>query len=123
MTTIASTASVIPLALTVCDTRARSTQKGRVLHREVSAIRLSGEHDRHQAGRPKWRNQPSERQRRRTIRRVVRPVRAGSARRRPGRFHPGVRSHLAAACVQHEAAAKALGVEHDQLTNDGHGEG
>ena len=41
----------------------------------------------------------------------------------PGRFHPGVRSHLAAACVQHEAAAKALGVEHDQVTNDGHGEG
>ena len=32
----------------------------------------------------------------------------------PGRFRPGVPSHLAAACVQHEAAAKALGVEHDQ---------
>lgn len=41
----------------------------------------------------------------------------------PGRFHPGVRSHLAAACVQHEAAAKALAVEHDQVTNDGHGGG
>ena len=41
----------------------------------------------------------------------------------PGRFHPGVRSHLAAACVEHEAAAKALGLEHDQVTEDGHGEG
>ena len=77
--------SAIPLAATpdVCDTRARSTQKGRVLHRDSSAIRLSGEHDRHQAGRPKWRNQPIERQRRRTARRLVRPVRAGSAGRRP----------------------------------------
>jgi hypothetical protein len=27
-----------------------------VLHRDISAIRLSGEHDRHQAGHPKWRN-------------------------------------------------------------------
>jgi hypothetical protein len=41
----------------------------------------------------------------------------------PGRFHPGVRSHLVAACVQHEAAAKALGLEHYQVTKDGHGEG
>jgi hypothetical protein len=41
----------------------------------------------------------------------------------PGRFHPGVRSHLAAACVEHEAAAKALGLEEDQVTEDGHGEG
>jgi hypothetical protein len=41
----------------------------------------------------------------------------------PGRFHPGVRSHLAAAYVEHEAAAKALGLEHDPFTNDGHGEG
>ena len=70
--------------LTVCDTRTRSTQKGRMLHRDISAIRLSGEHDRHQAGHPKWRNQPTERQRRRTARRLVRPVRAGSARRRSG---------------------------------------
>lgn len=58
----------------VCDTRAGSTQKGRVLHRDISAIRLSGEHDRHQAGRPKWRDQPIERHRRRTARRLVRPV-------------------------------------------------
>ena len=69
---------------TVGDTRARSTQKGRVLHRDISAIRLSGEHDRRQAGHPKWRNQPIERPRRRTARRLVRPVRAGSARRRSG---------------------------------------
>jgi hypothetical protein len=41
----------------------------------------------------------------------------------PRTFHPGVRSHLAAACVEHEAAAKALGLEHDQVTKDGHGEG
>jgi hypothetical protein len=41
----------------------------------------------------------------------------------PGRFHPRARSHLAAACVEHEAAAQALGVEHDQVTKDGHGEG
>ena len=40
----------------------------------------------------------------------------------PGRFHPGVRSHIAAACVEHEAAANALGLEHDQVTKDGHGE-
>jgi hypothetical protein len=41
----------------------------------------------------------------------------------PGRFHPGVRSHLAAARVEHEAAAKALRLEHDQVSQDGHGEG
>jgi hypothetical protein len=41
----------------------------------------------------------------------------------PGMFHPGVRSHLAAACIEHEAAAEALGLEHDQVTKDGHGEG
>ena len=29
----------------------------------------------------------------------------------PGRSHPAVRSHLAAACVEHAAAAKAFGVE------------
>ena len=40
----------------------------------------------------------------------------------PGRSHPGVRSHIAAACVEHEAAANALGLEHDQVTKDGHGE-
>jgi hypothetical protein len=28
----------------------------------------------------------------------------------PGRFHPEVRSHLATACVEYEAAAKALGL-------------
>jgi hypothetical protein len=41
----------------------------------------------------------------------------------PGRFHPGVRSHLAAACVEHEAAAKALGLEDERVTEPGHGEG
>jgi hypothetical protein len=41
----------------------------------------------------------------------------------PGRFHPGVRSHLAAACVEHAAAAKGLGLELDHVTEDGHGEG
>jgi hypothetical protein len=41
----------------------------------------------------------------------------------PGRFHPGVRSHLAAACVEHEAAAQALGLEDDHVTEPGHGEG
>lgn len=40
-----------------------------------------------------------------------------------GRFHPVVRSHLASACVEHEAAAKALGLEDDHVTEDGHGEG
>jgi hypothetical protein len=39
----------------------------------------------------------------------------------PGGSHPGVCLHLAAACVQHEAAAKALGLEHDRVTEAGHG--
>jgi hypothetical protein len=41
----------------------------------------------------------------------------------PRKFHPGVRSHLAAACLGHEAAAKALGLEHDQAIKGGHGDG
>jgi hypothetical protein len=41
----------------------------------------------------------------------------------PGSLHPGVHSHLAAACVEHEAAAKALGLADDHVTEDGHGEG
>jgi hypothetical protein len=41
----------------------------------------------------------------------------------PRRFHPGVRSHLVAACIQHDAAAKVLGPEHDQVIKDGHGDG
>jgi hypothetical protein len=48
--------------LAVCDTPARSAQKGRVLHRDVSAVRFSDEHDDHQAGYRKWRNQPIERE-------------------------------------------------------------
>jgi hypothetical protein len=36
----------------------------------------------------------------------------------PRRFHPGVRSHLTAACVQHEAAARVLAPEHDQAVRD-----
>ena len=87
-----------------------------MLHRDISAIRLSGEHDRRQAGHPKWRNQPIERAAwyaRYALDRLADD---------PGRFHPGVRSHIAAACVEHEAAANALGLEHDQVTKDGHGE-
>jgi hypothetical protein len=38
----------------------------------------------------------------------------------PRKFHPALRSHLTAACVQHEAAAKVLEPEHDQVTERGH---
>ena len=41
----------------------------------------------------------------------------------PRRFHPGVRSHLAAACLEHDAAAKAFGLDRDQVIKDGHGDG
>jgi hypothetical protein len=41
----------------------------------------------------------------------------------PSLFDPRVRSHLAAACIHHEAAAAALGPEHDPVTQDRHGEG
>jgi hypothetical protein len=36
----------------------------------------------------------------------------------PRRFHPGVRPHLTAACVQHDAAARVLGPEHDQVVRE-----
>lgn len=36
----------------------------------------------------------------------------------PGKFHPAVRLHLTAACVQHDAVAKALGPERDQVIKD-----
>jgi hypothetical protein len=45
----------------VGDTPARSTQNRPVLHCDTDGIRLSGEHDSHQAGHPKRRNQPVER--------------------------------------------------------------
>ena len=38
----------------------------------------------------------------------------------PCTLHPGVRSYLTAACSAHEAAAEALGLEHDLVVTDGH---